>query len=87
MSLITYPNSNMPKSSSHAPAKRKADAIRVPGIGTRLRKALAAFGGVCVSVFDAIAEARLQKAIIEAELYRERYLHTSKNDDDLPIVR
>ena len=36
---------------------------------------------------EAIAEARVQKAIIEAELYRNRYLHSSKNDDDLPIVR
>jgi hypothetical protein len=25
--------------------------------------------------------------MIEAELYRKRYFHTSKNDDDLPIVR
>ena len=35
----------------------------------------------------AIAEARMQRAKIEAELYRNRYRHSSKNDDDLPIVR
>ena len=29
----------------------------------------------------------MQKALIEAELYRNRYKHSSKNDDDLPIVR
>jgi hypothetical protein len=52
-----------------------------------LRKVLTAFGRLCVNVFDAIVEARLHKAMIEAELYRKRYLHTSKNDDDLPIVR
>ena len=34
-----------------------------------------------------ISEARMQKALIEAELYRNRYKHSSKNDDDLPIVR
>ena len=40
-----------------------------------------------VRMFDAIAEARVHRAMIEAELYRKRYLHSSKNDDDLPIVR
>ena len=33
-----------------------------------------------------VAEARMHKAAIEAELYRNRYKHWSKNDDDLPIV-
>ena len=36
---------------------------------------------------NAVAEARAQRALIEAELYRRRYKHSSKNDDDLPIVR
>ena len=40
-----------------------------------------------VHMIDAIAEARMHKAAIEAELYRNRYRHSSKNDDDLPIVR
>jgi hypothetical protein len=35
---------------------------------------------------DVIAEARMQKAALEAELYLNRYRHTSKNDDDLPVV-
>ena len=48
---------------------------------------LAATGRLIVTVYEAIGEARLQKAMIEAELYRNRYMHTSKNDDDLPIVR
>jgi hypothetical protein len=47
----------------------------------------AAAGRLCLNIFDAIAEARAQKAMIEAELYLNRYRHTSKNDDDLPIVR
>ena len=36
---------------------------------------------------EAIAEARMQRAKIEAELYHNRYRHSSKNDDDLPVVR
>jgi hypothetical protein len=35
---------------------------------------------------QAIAEARAQRAMIEAELYLNRYKHSSKNDDDLPVV-
>jgi hypothetical protein len=58
-----------------------------PTIASRLRKMFAAAGRLCVNIFDAIAEARAQKAMIEAELYLNRYKHTSKNDDDLPVVR
>jgi hypothetical protein len=36
---------------------------------------------------EAFAEARQQRAILEAELFRGRYHLSSKNDDDLPIVR
>ena len=36
---------------------------------------------------EAVAEARMQRAKLEAEFYLGRYKHTSKNDDDLPIVR
>lgn len=36
---------------------------------------------------EVVAEARMQRARLEAEFYRRRYKHTSKNDDDLPIVR
>jgi hypothetical protein len=36
---------------------------------------------------EAVAEARMQRAAIEAELYLNRYKHSSKNDDDLPVVR
>ena len=35
----------------------------------------------------ALAEKRIHRAAIERELFRGRYKHTSKNDDDLPIVR
>jgi hypothetical protein len=35
----------------------------------------------------ALAEKRIHRAAIERELFRGRYKHASKNDDDLPIVR
>jgi hypothetical protein len=34
-----------------------------------------------------IAEARIHKARLEAEVYRNRYRLRTKTDDDLPIVR
>jgi hypothetical protein len=34
----------------------------------------------------AIAEARMHRTMIEADLYLNRYRHGSKNDDDLPIA-
>jgi len=86
MFFVTYPNSKKSKVCAQAGRKHEARGVRVPKIGAGLRKALAAFGGICVNVFNAIAEARVQKAMIEAELYRKRYLHSSKNDDDLPIA-
>jgi hypothetical protein len=35
---------------------------------------------------EVVSEAQMQKALIETELYRNRYKYSSKNDDDLPIV-
>ena len=53
----------------------------------RLHTMLAAIGRRCFDLIEAIAEARLHRAMIEAELYRKRYKHSSKNDDDLPVVQ
>ena len=36
---------------------------------------------------DAFVEAREARIKLEAELYRDRYRWSSKNDDDLPLVR
>jgi len=52
-----------------------------------VRKALLKSVNAFMYVVGAMAEARLQRAAIETELYRNRYRHSSKNDDDLPIVR
>lgn len=81
MSLVTQLISGTQKAGPATPTKSTA-----PTFG-RLRKALRTFGRYLVHMFDAIAEARVHRAMIEAELYRNRYLHSSKNDDDLPIVR
>jgi hypothetical protein len=43
-------------------------------------------GRLLLQVSDTYAEARLHRAIIELEFYRNRYKHSSKNDDDLPIA-
>ena len=88
MSLVTYPKSNKSKASGAVSKKRVTQA----GSGAhrpsrRLRNAFAAAGRLVINIFDAIAEARVQKAMIEAELYLNRYKHTSKNDDDLPVIR
>ena len=88
MSLATYRNSNKRKASGRTrPIDRVQAGAGTPTIASRLREMFAAAGRLCVNIFDAIAEARAQKAMIEAELYQKRYLHSSKNDDDLPIIR
>ena len=87
MSLVTYPNSNKPNASGCAPKKNANRTGSAPTVAGRLRKVCSAAGRLCVNVFDAIAEARAQKAMIEAELYLNRYRHTSKNDEDLPVIR
>jgi hypothetical protein len=56
-------------------------------IGSFLRKAAGSIAKVFVRAFARMSEANVQKAQIEAELYRNRYKHASKNDDDLPVVR
>jgi hypothetical protein len=56
-------------------------------IAGRLRNSMAVIGRTLANAFNAIAEARMQRAMIEAQLYLNRYKHTSKNDDDLPVVR
>ena len=80
MSLVTYRISTKSKASSRARQTGWPETARVIA-------RLATVGRWCVSIFDAIAEARVQKAMIEAELYLNRYKHSSKNDDDLPVLR
>ena len=50
-------------------------------------KAITRCARLLTHAVQAVAEARMQRAAMEAELYLNRYKHSSKNDDDLPIVR
>lgn len=52
-----------------------------------IRKTIVAVAKWFMRTIEVMSEAQMQKALIEAELYRNRYKHTSKNDDDLPVVR
>ena len=73
MSLTTSLSSHKSKSRSRAGYTETLAAV---GRRTSMR-----------NIFEAIAEARMQRAMIEAELYCNRYRHSSKNDDDLPVFR
>jgi hypothetical protein len=48
---------------------------------------MAAAGRMTIARFSRVlAEKRMHRAAIERELFRGRYKHASKNDDDLPIA-
>jgi hypothetical protein len=70
-------------------AHRKNAAIASPVLAIIgfLRKAIRSGVRLLMHIVEVIAEARMQRTAIEAELYLNRYKHSSKNDDDLPIVR
>jgi hypothetical protein len=87
MSLVTYPNSSKSKVSSRAPHEGGPHVAVIPTIASYLREAAARLGTLLINAAKAIAEARMQRAIFEAELYLNRYRHASNNDDDLPILR
>ena len=87
MSLTLYHNSNRSNVTGHGRQKHQAHSITTASIGKKLRYVVGSAGQLIVTIYNAIAEARLNKALLEAELYRNRYMHTSKNDDDLPLVR
>ncbi|MGA2566306.1 MAG: hypothetical protein ABSF41_05705 [Pseudolabrys sp.] len=70
-------------------AHRKSTAIASPVLAVAgfLRKTIRSGTRLLTHIVETIAEARMHKAAIEAELYLNRYKHSSKNDDDLPVVR
>jgi len=68
-------------------AGRAAIASALAEISSFLRQTVAQSARLLMHTMQAIAEARMQRTLIEAELYRNRYKHSSKNDDDLPIIR
>jgi hypothetical protein len=86
MSVIAY-RKTVEISATAGQANRAAIASAVPAIVSFLRKAIGSGTRLLLHIVEVIAEARMQRAAIEAELYLNRYKHSSKNDDDLPIVR
>jgi hypothetical protein len=85
MSLITYRVRNTAK--HPAVSGRAPRSFVMPTIVSSTRKAVAKAAKLLAHAVEAVAEARMQRAAIEAELYLNRYKHSSKNDDDLPVVR
>ena len=80
---LTYTHSNEIGAASHS--DRPAVLAR-PTTGRRLKQAGAAVARALGRFAQAIAESRMQRALIEAELYHGRFIHSSKNDDDLPVA-
>ena len=89
MSLSTYPNSVTSKVSGETSGKRAAptNSRTALTVTDRLRALVRTVGHWIAMAFDAVLEARAQRAIIEAQLYLNRCKPTSKNDDDLPVLR
>ena len=86
MSVIAH-RKNVEIPAAAGQADRTAIASLVPATISFLRKAIGSGTRLLLHVVEVLAEARMHKAAIEAELYLNRYKHSSKNDDDLPIVR
>jgi len=86
MSVIAH-RKNVEISIAAGQANRAAIAAAVSTIVSFLRKAIGSGTRLLLHAVEITAEARMQRAAIEAELYLNRYKHSSKNDDDLPIVR
>ena len=86
MSVIAH-RKNVEISTAADQADRTAIASLVPATISFLRKAIGSGTRLLLHVVEVMAEARMHKAAIEAELYLNRSKHSSKNDDDLPIVR
>jgi hypothetical protein len=59
----------------------------IHAVGTHIASAFARGRQLLSRVHETIVEVRTQRAILETELFRGRYRLSSKNDDDLPIVR
>ena len=88
MSLIAHRNLKAVKLlAATGRTERASVALAITAIVGPVRKAIMQGARLFSHAVQAIAEARMQRAAIEAELYLNRYIHSSKNDDDLPIVR
>lgn len=59
----------------------------VHAAGIHMARAVARGRTLLSRLRDTMAETRRQREVLEADLFRGRYHLSSKNDDDLPIVR
>ena len=59
----------------------------VHAVSTTLARNLPGLGAYVLRLRQAAARVRADKERVEAELFRGRYHLSSKNDDDLPLVR
>ena len=86
MSLTTARNNRKPPAVS-GQTDRAFVAVVISTIAKSVGNAIVKVATLLLHAAQAVAEARMQRAAIETQLYRNRYKHSSKNDDDLPIVR
>jgi hypothetical protein len=82
MSAISH-RKIMNLSSAHGRATISSFATAVIGC---VHTAILRIAKLFTQAAQAVAEQRMQKALIEAELYMNRYKHSSKNDDDLQVM-
>jgi len=88
MSLIAHRNLKAVKLfPTTSRAERPSVALAIITFVGAARRAIMKGAGLFAQAAQAVAKARQHKATIEVELYRNRYKHSSKSDDDLPIVR
>ena len=86
MSVIAH-RKNVELQAAAGHANRAAIGSQLKAIVSFVRKAIERGARLFVHIVEVIADARMHRAAIEAELYLNRYRHSSKNDDDLPIAR
>ena len=86
MSVIAHgKNTEIPAAASQA-GRGPIASVALMIFGA-LRTAIVGTAHFVILVAEAFAEARIQRANIEIELYRDRFKHSSKSDDDLPVIR
>jgi hypothetical protein len=61
--------------------------VLINTISVAIARALAEAASVLLRLQRSVARARADRARVEAELFHGRYHLSSKNDDDLPLVR
>ena len=78
MSILTYRNHTSPRFGSGGRRAQIHSALRA--IFAFIRNVVLRTGKLIVDVAEVIAEARMQRAILEAELYFRRHSRDKSND-------